>query len=548
MPLSQWDITSNWSQGSTYDTADLTAIVQEIVNRGGWVGGESEMAFMLTGTGFRAVRSWDYGDHTYGPVLHIEFDQDCSAVDAGRQYYGLFDAESKYSYDSGQGYFYRDAGGAWDGNWLNWLTMRKVDLAKKVIMGGQAIDARNGDGTQILTGEVTYDHNWEWQFDSTNVSPYSGTCWFRYLQWINLCGQRQQSLFRTHARYRIRVLKEETYEPEAFVDGDAAGVLQRIGDKARWGYASFDGDDGANIHYPVGADTDNIADYLQSEAMNSWTPLAESLYVTLQYFKQEAVAGGLGLDSDAAGPLNDTWDPYNADGEVVWCAKSFVILLTDGASTQDLTIPNALKNLTDGHDTFVTAATTFGSYGSDYLKDVAHYMRTNDLRNDIEGDQYASLYTVYMFDDDPNARDLLKESARQGGFDDRNENGWPDGLKTSPPADRKEWDENEDGDPDTYYEAHDGFVLEAQLISAINDILARAASGTAASVLATNAEGEGNLVQAYFRPSKIEGTSEVKWLGYLQSLWVDPCGNLREDTNQNKRLDMNEDADQEWDP
>ena len=48
-------------------------------------------------------------------------------------------------------------------------------------------------------------------------------------------------------------------------------------------------------------------------------------------------------------------------------------------------------------------------------------------------------------------------------------------------------------------------------------------------------------MQAYFRPSKIEGTEEVNWLGYLQSLWVDPCGNLREDSNQDKRLNLNED-------
>ncbi len=109
------------------------------------------------------------------------------------------------------------------------------------------------------------------------------------------------------------------------------------------------------------------------------------------------------------------------------------------------------------------------------------------------------------------------------------------------PDDRKEWDKDGDGDPDTYFEASDGYGLEAQLMAAINDILSRAASGTAASVLATNAEGEGNLVQAYFRPSKIEGTEEVKWLGYLQALWVDPCGNLREDSNGDQRLNLNED-------
>ncbi len=35
--------------------------------------------------------------------------------------------------------------------------------------------------------------------------------------------------------------------------------------------------------------------------------------------------------------------------------------------------------------------------------------------------------------------------------------------------------------------------------------------------------------------------AEVNWVGYLQSLWVDPKGNIREDTNKNKALDLDVD-------
>ncbi len=165
---------------------------------------------------------------------------------------------------------------------------------------------------------MTSDRYWSWEFDSTNVSPYAGSYYFGiqggYIYVDN--NDSTPSSGGYDDRYRIRVLKEETHEPGSFVDGNAAGVLQRIGTKARWGYASFDGDDGAHIRYPVGSDTADIATYLQTESMNSWTPLAESLYVTLQYFKQEAVASGLGIDTNASGTLNDVWDPYNADGEV----------------------------------------------------------------------------------------------------------------------------------------------------------------------------------------------------------------------------------------
>jgi type IV pilus assembly protein PilY1 len=142
------------------------------------------------------------------------------------------------------------------------------------------------------------------------------------------------------------------------------------------------------------------------------------------------------------------------------------------------------------------------------------------------------LYTVFAFDDDPDARRLLQDAARNGGFIDLNGNNRPDGDYDDPAADRLEWDKDGDGIPDTYFEAKDGYQLEEKLIAAITDILKRASSGTAVSVLATSSEGEGTLIQAYFKPSVSTGIEEIDWVGYLQVLWVDNEGRLREDTVQ----------------
>lgn len=79
------------------------------------------------------------------------------------------------------------------------------------------------------------------------------------------------------------------------------------------------------------------------------------------------------------------------------------------------------------------------------------------------------------------------------------------------------------------------------MIAAINDILQRASSGTAVSVLATSAEGAGSLFQAFFRPVVYEGAEERRWIGYLQGLFLDPYGNLREDTNGDRRLVLEDD-------
>ncbi len=59
-----------WSVDSTYDTPDLSAIVQEIVDRGDWAAGQA-MAFFFTGSGQRSAWSFDgSGDPAR---LHVEY-------------------------------------------------------------------------------------------------------------------------------------------------------------------------------------------------------------------------------------------------------------------------------------------------------------------------------------------------------------------------------------------------------------------------------------------------------------------------------------------
>lgn len=125
-------------------------------------------------------------------------------------------------------------------------------------------------------------------------------------------------------------------------------------------------------------------------------------------------------------------------------------------------------------------------------------------------------------------KDPLWYAAKYGGFEDSNANGIPD-LQ-------KEWDEDGDGVPDTFYRADNPLQLEAKLTEALADILSKSSSGTSVSVLATSSGGEGAIYQAYFYPSIFEGTEEIAWLGYLQGLFFDADGQLREDSNQDGAL------------
>jgi len=74
-------------------------------------------------------------------------------------------------------------------------------------------------------------------------------------------------------------------------------------------------------------------------------------------------------------------------------------------------------------------------------------------------------------------------------------------------------------------------------MATITAILRKSSSGTAISVLATSASGEGSVYQAYFYTSNVGlGGANVKWTGYAQGLFIDHLGNFREDTDQDGKL------------
>ena len=554
-----WNAVPAWTSGQTgadYTTPELKTIVQDIVNRGGWSRGNA-MVFKIDGTGERDAYPRD-DSSTLQPVLYIDI-----AEDQGKRYYGYFSPDHFYEYDSGAFvpvyekvdfstsanswtvYAYNaatdtlststtslndatiTASGYWDGNFLNWLTMRRADILRKVLVGGLVDES---GGNIFLNGENPNNGSYSDAFSKTintsgifPLSPYHGN----YTYTINNAG----NLTVGGSTFDIRVQKELTIEANDFnSDGtDVVGVLQRIGDKARYGNIWFNNggsESGGTVENTVGGtDLDTLVASLRDHRCTTSTPLAETLYVATQYFSQVPIQSGLSYPSDALpSPVQrgGSNDPFlNQDtGEMIYCAKSFIIFLSDGASTSDSRIPNSLKDYdNDGND-----SSTCTDCGTDFMDDVAFYAHTQDLRDDLSGTQNITLYTIYAFDNDPAAKSLLRNAARNGAFEDRNGNGRPD-LN-------EEWDEDGDGDPDTYFEATDGYALEANLIKAFNDISEKAASGTASSVLATNNQGAGITVQAYFKPVEkdVARTKEAHWLGFMQAFWVDPWGNLREDS------------------
>ncbi len=134
-------------------------------------------------------------------------------------------------------------------------------------------------------------------------------------------------------------------------------------------------------------------------------------------------------------------------------------------------------------------------------------------------------------------QDPLFYAAKYGGFNDQNDNGLPD-LRNEWDAKRADGSEGSDGLPDTYFLVSNPSALEDALGSALGAIVARAASGSAASVVSNASEGQGALYQALYETNRTDNAGrKVQWIGNLQALWVDKNGQIREDGNANGTLD-----------
>lgn len=144
------------------------------------------------------------------------------------------------------------------------------------------------------------------------------------------------------------------------------------------------------------------------------------------------------------------------------------------------------------------------------------------------------------------ARQLKKPmwyAAKFGGFTDTDNNGSP--TIAADVNNTAEWDSlnnltgalGADGEPDNYYFANNPGQLEAQLGSVLNDIVSRVSSGTNAAVVSNNSQGVGAVYQALYQPQLTANGKTVSWTGTVQAMFIDSNGLLREDSDEDGRLD-----------
>lgn len=504
----------------------------------------------------------------------------CTNFNPSVTYYGYFNPQTWYAYSSNRfvpqglkGSYTRNPATDWDGNFLNWLTMRRVDVLRKVMTGGKTTTGE-GSGYDRLVGEVAdCDARGKYKrvSNAANYTPYSGTRKF----YVYTAGSSCSGGGSGTSRFSVRndsgggdgTGDAATFNVAVRVPSPVEGVLQSVvGSRARLGLAFFNtpskGDDGSFVQvYVSGGSLSSTVNQINLTRPNANTPLGESLWSVAGYFAQQAsILSGPGPRYNPGDyQINNNYDPLNfgSGGSPRWptCSKSFVLLITDGEPCADGYLPAVLNDYANGRSPYncqgtgctavapFTSSTTFPSCSAGGnvagLEDVALWAHTTDLRNkpvvgvdNIARNQNLTLYTIFAFG---KGSLLLRYAAINGGFEDSNGNDRPD-LQ-------QEWDKNGDGEPDNFYEANEGAELEQAVRNALSTILKRASSGTAASVLASGEGSGANLIQAVFYPRRRFGNDIVGWTGTLQNLWyfVDPFftnASIREETTVDGKLNL----------
>ena len=477
-----------------------------------------------------------------------------TGYDPDTTYYGYFDSSSRYIYNETQKYFEKSDSGEWCGNFLNWVTMRRVDVAKKVLTGGR-VNIESGNYILVeqpfITGCVcgwgsddirkTYDGSAFPYVTPKNAAPVY--LWIEAAEFtVNGMLTARFYLYTYDGRDDTGCIdvdegsEKGPYYLRVKLDEKPKGVIQNMGSKVRFGMQKYNNFDGGKILSPAGDSIDNIVNNINEQDLlnhdnpsaDTWTPLGENLHTAAGYFAQDNTISSTGpMYHSSDYQVNNDWDPYyfSEEGGKVWCAKSFVILISDGETTEDTSLPSNLKNYISTHG---------GGGASGYLDDVAFWAHTNDLRNDLQKMQNITFYAVFAFGA---GSDLLESAAKFGGFIDSNSNDEPD-LQS-------EWYKDGDDKPDNYFVAEDGAKLETALEKAITDILRRVSSGTAASILASSEKSGANIMQAVFYPKQyFDSGTEAEWIGKLQNLWfyLGPfTQNIREDSDTNAVFNLSQD-------
>lgn len=256
---------------------------------------------------------------------------------------------------------------------------------------------------------------------------------------------------------------------------------------------------GPVIHAVKDLDTNRVAanNVVDGIPAAGWTPLSETMYEAARYWRGMSGVYGAAADTDPDAYITAGSGIYDQPSDYS-CAKNFVVLLTDGAPTQDTDAYHRVPTLPNFQDAMGGRSSCDGSnVDGACLDDIAEYLSKEDISPLVPGIQTVTTFTIGFTVDLP----LLKETAESSGGE--------------------------------YYLASDVKSLTAALTDIVTNIFDRDISFTAPAV-AVNAFNRTQHLNDLYVPV-FRASDEMHWPGNMKKYTIKE-GEIR-DSNDTNAID-----------
>ena len=445
-----WIATETHSAGDTFQSPDLSSLVQSVVNRSDWCGGNA-MSFVISGNSGQLPAFSFEGNASLAPRLRIQYE--FGSIPAGssciKRTLSRTIAASSDDVEQGQNLT--------TGNVLDFLTSNPIGLrfTDVVIPQGAPISEAYIELTSFEddTGTTSLEISAE---SSTNAETYTtanqsvtGRSYFS-----NVVSWPITENWVTDGTYRspdISSMISSVVSQGGWSVGNALGLqLETTGSVDRRA-RTFDNSPGQAPRLVVSFEDDGnglltrrtrdvLKELVAELNHNGWTPIQDTLYEAARYYTDMDVYYGLtrGDSNIDGGPFNyarvsaaesmvpgtysisrpagcseDNLDDTDCALEEIlgvggaarydspiddFCQEqSHIIMLTDGVANRPHSadeIPTFIGGACANDPTVDGGTTTALTSGEECVKDLAKYMNENDLRPTLNGTQRVTTHTI----------------------------------------------------------------------------------------------------------------------------------------------------------
>lgn len=451
-----WTIES-WVEDNSHLSPDISAVVQEVVSRSGWCGGNA-MSFILSGTGLRQAISAD-GSSGDAPQLVLEYQAGSIPVGGGciNQSFssqiatGNDDVEERTSNgDMSRGSSDLDItyDPSYSKSWKIGLRFQQIPIPKNATITKAEIifTAKSSDSVTTnltINGEATGDAD---GFSSSDDDVSDRTLTTQSVAWSPAAWTAQE----TYATPDLKdVVQEIVNNADWSADNDMAFIISGIGTRRAYSY-NGDASKGAVLRITIQGSLGNgtagdlktvrtrLKEIVQDLPHSGSTPVVDTLYESALYYRGDDVLYGKvrgygssgyrvshpgsytggdtasyppyavyresgctdeNLGSSACSSEEIKGSPTYASPLNLGCQQSYNVLLTDGQANSNHS-ETLVKNMagptcmTSYDAAEAVSGSTSVPSGERCGIELAKYLFEEDQNNDIAGDQTIITYTI----------------------------------------------------------------------------------------------------------------------------------------------------------